>query len=125
MSNSTQLNFEFMDDNPSTPFDIFNAFVQATEDALTANTNIVCTAGGTIPLTAAQIQQNAALFLTGTPGAGFSVSFPASKKRSIAFINSTGQTATIRQGTGTATVAIATTAKQICWADGSNSVYGF
>lgn len=82
-----------------------NAATDALEAAMLDSVDVVCTAGGSIAVSAATLQANAILYLTGTPAGAFNLDLGA-VARWVLIFNDTGQTATIRAGTPSTTQAL-------------------
>ena len=61
-----------------------------------ANKNVQKTITGSALFTTTETRENFLIELTGTPGAAFTLDMPDTNKRTLAVLNNTGQTATIR-----------------------------
>jgi hypothetical protein len=90
---------------PDAVADIETAITDVLRDidaAMSDDLTVVTTAGGTITLTEAQVTRAAVVKLTGTPAAAYTVdvpathALPATLKKYIGFINTSGQTATVQ-----------------------------
>lgn len=64
------------------------------------NKNAQKTITGDDSLTATEARENFLIELTGSPGSGFTLDMPDTNKRTLAILNNTGQTATIRNSAG-------------------------
>jgi hypothetical protein len=77
-----------------------NDATDALDLAMTATLELECSGGGTITVSAIQMQRHVRLRLIGAPTAAFTVEMHATQ-RLCAVANDTGQTATVRTDTGT------------------------
>lgn len=82
-----------------------NAATDALEAAMLDSVDVDCAAGGSIAVSAATLQANAILYLTGAPAGAFNLDLGA-VARWVLIFNDTGQTATIRAGTPATTQAL-------------------
>jgi len=98
-----------------------NDATDALDLAMTASANIDCTAGGTISVTTTQMRRNIRLVLTGTPAAGFNLQLPV-VARFIGILNTSGQTATVKNATGS-TVSVADTEAKLVYSTGTGVAF--
>lgn len=83
-----------------------NTALDMLESALLAGTDVDCTAGGTVNVTATELQEAGVLYLTGSPAGAFTLEL-ASVDRTTIIVNQSGQTATIQSGAHTVTQSLA------------------
>lgn len=95
-----------------------NDAVDALDLAITDATEVDCSTGGTIPVTATIVRRNVSLVLTGAPGSGFVLQLPAIR-RLLYVQNTTGQEATIAGPSGDASVPVPAGSRVLIYATGS------
>lgn len=120
MPTTPDLNITHVDPAQSNKTATINEAFDLLDQAITDMLTVVCTAGGTITPTSASAFACMVLKLTGTPGAGFNLVVPTTKKLYIVN-NASGKTATVKTSGGSG-VAVLTGTVQIVYADGTNVI---
>jgi len=128
-SNSIGVSLQANGENSNTWGAVLNGALEHFDEAIAQFASIPVTGSATLTITDGTASsgntdqaRKALLILTGTPGAGFTLTMPEIQKGWI-FYNNTDSTATITTTTGTTTVAIEANTFCSVYADGAGNVY--